>query len=235
MVKRPPVLTAFALLAAWAVAGEAQAQMFGSRSLGSSLSRRSAPSLSKIGAVRGSERYVRGNRRETNFVGADSRDIRGFVGSQAGASSGRIRSAVSGLRVKSAPDANRGARPTSRSRTSLYEPRLRVDFGFPTVSSEQVSTNLSRQLETSLTRHLRSAISIDQICAIEVSLEGQKATLRGEVSSERERKLAELLALFEPGISEVQNELIVRSPAFAAESPPRGQADSPTAQPDQDK
>ena len=207
--------------------------MFGSRSLGSSLSRRTPLGSSGVGAIGGSERYVRGNRRETNFVGVDSRDIRGFVGSQAGSSSGRIRSAVSGLRIETAPDANRPGRQTSQSRTGMYRPRLSVDFGFPPLSSEQVSTNLTRQLEISLTRHLVSAFSIDQIRLIEVSLEGQKATLRGEVSSEREWKLAELLALFEPGISEVQNELIVKPPAPPGEGPPKHQAELPAPGPDQ--
>ena len=42
---------------------------------------------------------------------------------------------------------------------------------------------------------------------------GRTAILRGEVTSARERDLAELAALVEPGISAVKNELVVATPA----------------------
>jgi len=44
---------------------------------------------------------------------------------------------------------------------------------------------------------------------ITVTIEGQTATLRGRVASQEDRMLAEDLALMEPGISQVRNELVV--------------------------
>ena len=44
--------------------------------------------------VTGAERFVRGNRRITDFVGADSTEQRSFVGVQQGETEGRIISAI---------------------------------------------------------------------------------------------------------------------------------------------
>jgi len=48
---------------------------------------------------------------------------------------------------------------------------------------------------------------------VNVSVEGGVVVLRGEVSSERERRLAEGIMRLEPGVAEVRNELIVNGAA----------------------
>lgn len=247
-----PTLTAFAVAVMLASASRVHAQSFRSRFSGGSLSAQTGPAFTEFGCLRGNERYlrggapvasrsstftkisvrgneeyIRGNRRKTDFVGTDLRESHDFVGSPSGDSGGRTQSGVTKRRTESNPDANRQPR-APRPRTVMYSPQLSVDFDFRPLPLEQVSTDLGAQLETSLTRHAESAVSIGPIRSIEVSLEGQTATLRGEVSSERERTLAELLALFEPGISNVQNELAVRPlSAPGADRAPRSSRDDP--------
>lgn len=228
-------MIAFALVAALGATSEARAQMFGDRSFGRAASGRSrqqssrrpsfasrqaaaarqsssggAPQSSSgkagtegVGTVDLNARYVRGNRDAADFVGADSRDSGGFVGMHQAEATGEVESAVSDLRVETGPDANRTA-SASRPRARMYDPRLAVDFQFAPRPAETVNLALAHRLESSLRVRGNSRI--------EVSWEGGKATLRGEVPSERERKLARLLLLLEPGVSDVQNDLIVKAP-----------------------
>lgn len=216
------MLVALALAAVLGGARESAAQLFGSRSLGGSLARRTRTTAGRPatasnvgGEVRGNERFVRGNRQSTNFVGTDSRELRSFVGAQQGTVSGTAQSATSGLRIESAPDANQGRVLSGPPRTGMYRPRLRVEFRFTPQSPQALSTALTRQL--------RACPGIHQTRPIEVWVEGETATLRGEVASERDRALARLMVLFEPGISQVQSELTLTGlPRTAAGNPQIG-------------
>ncbi|MFH1266161.1 MAG: BON domain-containing protein [Planctomycetota bacterium] len=219
-------MIALALVAALAATSEARAQMFGDRALGRSASDRGRQDSSRrpsfaarqsaaakqsssgqtgtegVGTVDLNARYVRGNRDTADFVGADSRDSGGFVGMRQAEATGEVESAVSDLSIESGPDANRTA-SASRPRARMYDPRLAVDFHFAPRPAETVNLELARRLESSL--------RLSGSSRIEVSWEGGKATLRGEVPSERERKLARLMLLLEPGVSDVQNDLIVKA------------------------
>ena len=131
----------------------------------------------------------------------------------------QVQSAVTGLRAQTGPDANRTQSPASQRRTAMYDPRLKVNFDFTPRPADDLNTQLARRLESSL-RPGRSG-------RIEVSMEGATAILRGEVASERDRRLARLLLLLEPGISDVRNELTV-TPAEA--TPERSPASRPARQ-----
>ena len=210
---RPCGFLLVAGLAAWhAVADDANAQMFGKRTMGSVLSQDRLGSSAGTGMLNFNERFIRGNRRSGNFVGTDSRDSRGFVGSQQGGERGRARSATSGLRIQSAPDANRTASASIQRRSGPYQPQLSLGFETTRPSEQSAAEMLLAQLE--------SLPGFHPTGPIEVLVEGGKATLRGEVASERDRSLAERLALFEPGIDAVRNELKVR-PAPAGAKPYR--------------
>jgi len=233
----------FILAASWLVAPEAQAQLFGERSVGGSLSRpawrgtprttaagaprpmagRTTEDGGEVGSIRGSERFLRGNRDVANFVGRDAEDVGGFVGLQQGETSELVEPAVEDLQIEAAPDANQVPAPAALPPAGMYRPRLRVAFEFSPQPSGTVSTALARQLHTCPGLHLRSPI--------EVYLEGETATLRGEVASERDRTLARLMVLFEPGISVVRNELVVTParPTPLAPTPAATPAGAPTA------
>jgi hypothetical protein len=204
-------------------AAQAQAQMFGSRSFGGGgLGGSSQGSdVGGVGTLNFNERFIRGNRRAGTFVGGDSKDRRGFVGSQQGGQTGRARPAISELRSHLAPDANRTGPRTGRTTSGVYEPRLSVAFEVNPPPEEAVAQNLTHLLQVS--SELRSN------SRIEASVAGRVATLRGEVVSERDRSLAERLVLFEPGIDSVKNELKVRPPS----RPPAEYLPQKTPPPDQ--
>jgi hypothetical protein len=200
---RPTISTIVWLMASWLVAAKVEGQMFGSRAGG--MLGQGVKDSASVGTVNFNERFIRGNRRPDSFVGGDSRDRRGFVGSQRGGQTGRPRPAISGILGSTAPDANRTAVPAGGSRSGPYEPRLAVGFNVIRPPEEAVAQGLARLLRASPEFHSTSRI--------EVSVEGAIATLRGEVASERDRTLAEKLVLFEPGIDSVRNELKVRNPS----------------------
>ena len=171
--------------------------------------------------LRGNERFLRANRRPGNFVGADARERREFVGVQQSEAPEPVAPELTPLPGGRSPLIADLATPFGR-RAGVYEPRLIV--GFATASPPAGEVN-----ET-LTRRLRSIPGLDPANRIEVLVEGRTAALRGEVVSERDRTLAEQLILFEPGISAVRNDLKVRPPqtrpaeARPTEPPPADQS-----------
>ncbi len=249
------------MMVAWALAAfllgahQAPAQLFGERSLGraspprgreSQASRRSFSSglferssagksagsnspFAGVGMPDESARYMRGNRSARDFVGANSGNVQNFVGVQQTEDPSAIRSAIDEVAVQTGPDANRTGRAAARTRTRMYQPRLRVGFDFARPASPQLSSRLTNRLESTLT-------SVGT-ASVEVSVEEETAILRGEVGSAREKKLARLLLLLEPGISNVRDELTVKGapkkspPKKAPETPPATRPTPSTAPP----
>jgi len=221
-------VVAFALAVVLGTQSDVRAQLFGNRTLGRVTAPRGRNSLrarqseaaqtssgasssaGRAGTFDPNARYVRGNRKATDFVGKDSQDVRGFVGAQQAENTGQIESAVTGLQVQTGPDANRTQPASSGPRAAMYDPRLKVDFDFTPPTPDDLNSELARRLESSLTPGRNGRI--------EVSVEGATAILRGEVASEHDRRLARLLLLLEPGISNVRNDLIVNP----AEPTPEG-------------
>jgi len=190
----------------------AQAQMFNQRSGKSVLAQDplgtneggTGGAAGGVGTLNFNERFIRGNRRTDSFVGGDSRNRKGFVGSQQGGQTSRARPVVTTPRG-SASDANRTASVAGRTRSGMYEPRLSIGFDVTRPTEEVIAENLARLLAASP--------GFPSTSRIEVSVEDATATLRGEVASERDRTLAERLILFEPGIDSVRNELKVKRPS----------------------
>ena len=114
----------------------AAAQLFGQRSVGRTPLRR-AQTSQQIGQISGSERFLRGNRRATDFVGRDSSERRSFVGVEQGAMQGRVRSAVSNLRPAREPRVNRPPAPPAspgRSTPTCFAPAGDTWSPWPTVA-----------------------------------------------------------------------------------------------------
>jgi hypothetical protein len=212
------------------LADRAAAQMFSSRADRPSLSERlrgrqraqrgTGPAAAEtVGTVEGSERFIRGNRSATDFVGADLAEQQTFVGAQGVELTQEVRTAVEDLRPTRERDLNEQMRAPRGSR--MYLPRLRVDFSFETPASSEIGRRVVTQLQATET--------LTTLAPIEVSVADGKATLRGVVASERDREMAELVARFEPGIASVKNEIQVRpslrppppAPARLNASPPR--------------
>ena len=78
------------------------------------------------------------------------------------------------------------------------------------------------QVSLELARHLRTSPGLRPESRVEVSVEGRTAILRGSVACESDRAFVEQMALFEPGISAVRNDLQVRRPSNSAPPPAAG-------------
>ena len=201
-----------------AFACEARAQMFGSRQLGSMLARQrgpgavsnpAAPAITNPGGmITGAERYVRGARQATDFIGTDAGDRRRFVGRQQ--SLGR-RTLSTTLQPRPQANVNQAMPAESGSAATLYPPRMVLDDELMVIQPEG--------LRSSLEQHLQKSPAIHWTGPFEVSVEGRTAVLRGEVASERDRDLAEALVQFEPGVSDVQNDLTVTILSETATTP----------------
>jgi hypothetical protein len=159
----------------------------------------------------GNERYLRRNRKARAFIGADSEDVKRFVGansvaaeenhpSTAAVGDGGLPAAAAGTTVVSKPP-------------RVNDPRLAIAFPVPRAPAVKLSAALTRQL--------KAVPGLHPANQIEVSVAGDVATLRGVVASARDRTLAEQLVLFEPGISAVHNDLLVSPlPVDSAPLPP---------------
>ena len=185
----------------------AEAQLFGSRSIGQPLQRRVGPSrFSRAGDLQGNERFLRGNRAAADFVGSDQREQQGFVGSEQARGAGAVTSSVAGLRERTDRSSQMNRPLTLPGVDEMYHPRLRLGFALPGPSV--TVADLGRRV----TEELAAPNRFSERSQIVVSVEGRMATLRGEVASARERDLAELVVLVEPGISQAKNELNVVDP-----------------------
>jgi hypothetical protein len=198
---------------------EAQAQLFGSRQMGNPLIRQSAPGggefAGNIGMVQGNERFIRGNRRASDFVGADNREAQGFVGqvNAANLNPAQIPTTLgTPQRANRAPQINR---PAQRHRpNTLHYPTLELGFQPEPEALQRLAASAAEQIAQSLDERFGSRI--------EVLVEERTAILRGEVDSADASRLAELMAGFEPGVSSVRNELRVNSAANPSSSANQG-------------
>ena len=227
--------TALAVLAVFSGVPEVQAQLFGKRTLGGSISRRpgaSRPTMDQAGTVTSDRRFVRGQRDRTDFVGTDRGDSTSFVGAAQGQTQGTVTSSTTGLREQPRRIVNlpRGPQPTA----GMYLPRLSLSLAtVAPVTAATTAQKLGQQYRELRSRGRDSGSGNPQQpepvkpsrhavtrlrVTIEVSLEGRVATLRGVAASEHDRRLAGLLATFEPGIDSVNNQIQV-----STDSDPRSQ------------
>jgi osmotically-inducible protein OsmY len=212
--------------AGWlAMASEAPAQLFGSRTLGQPVSRQPAPSAAPLSATSDaalqSARFLRQNRSLDDFVGLNAQgNARHLVGVLDGGQAAVIQSAVSDARARSAVAAtNRQLQAdaaTPHAKTTMNPPQLEVSFEYSGPPVQKLPAVLRQRLADCPRLHATGPI--------EVSVEGRTAIVRGTVASVRDQFLAQQLLLFEPGISAVRSELRVQP---AASDRSRSQPASP--------
>lgn len=192
----------------WTGTDLAEAQMFGARSVGRPLARRPGPGSleqqSDVGTLQGSERFLRQNRSALDFVGRDIVDVPRYVGLLQARTRGQIPASTMGLtrRVDRSESINQPLLPARRG--GLYPPRLDIAIDESSLSLDPTESG-QQALET-----LVRSPQLAGTSRIGVSLAGRTAILHGEVPSEADRELAEILLTFEPGISAIQNELQVK-------------------------
>lgn len=145
---------------------------------------------------------ISGPSTSNDFVGTDLAELRRFIGaSQASAQAGaqRVNRGIGQGFQSDQPD-NQDSGPAQRK----FRTRVRIGFSVVPISNTNLSERLSRTLQRTLQVRLATGTR--------VVIDARTAILRGTVSTNHARRLAEQLVLLEPGISRVQNEIVVTAP-----------------------
>lgn len=183
---------------------EAQS-LFGERTLGKSLSRRSSARTgpSAGAAADGGRRFLRDERSVTDFVGStvSGGGSAGFVGGFSATNAAT--SSVVGLAEEVRVPVNR---PRIVRPTGLYAERLTLSSDL--TSPDAINTTTGEVAALPVSDGLKSLMEVYSL-RIEVYPADHSAILRGSVPSERDRETFGLLLMFEPGIQKVVNELRV--------------------------
>ena len=157
------------------------------------------------GQVDTNARYMRDNRQGT-FVGADASDA-DFVGNASGTNAGQSsRSFRRG--GGGATNVNQGGRGRGRQRNEV---RIVLQLGFtPPARSAATAHRSPDAVAARMSERMNRSNWIQNRSELDVSIEDRTATLRGVVSTEHDRVLAERLALLEGGVRKVENLLEVQ-------------------------
>lgn len=199
--------------------GQQTSGMFGSRTLGGSMSARQGSTFgtpgnrieqaqSGAGEIQGNERFVRGNRQPGQFVGSDSGDMNNFFSALTGRGTG----AGQGLRGGNQNRGNSVNSSRGNSRQFGYRTTLRVGFEYTPVPHHIVTATVEQRLA--------KIPQVRSLSPISVTMDGRTAVLTGSVVAERDRDLAAQMVLLEPGVSEIRNELTVGLPEIVLPPPP---------------
>jgi osmotically-inducible protein OsmY len=201
--------------------------MFGSRNLGGGTSfgnmgggtgAGGAAANSAAGAaLTGNERFLAENRRGA-FVGADSGDtanargaqtnMRGMTGMQGMFGNQGIFSQMNRMQQF------QGNQNQGRNNKQL---RIRLTMGGATPA---VRTAPPARITNGFQVRLRRLPALQLVTPIEAVADGPVLVLRGEVASEGDRQMVEDLAMLEPEVTQVRNEIVVREAAPPAEALP---------------
>lgn len=185
------------------LASDCNGQLFGNRQTGQPLGPQASAGDQAAGNIQGNERFLRSNRSQGDFVGLDLSDVARFVGQINAQNPGRAIRGFSPLtpRPNLSPEINR---PLQNHRSnSLHEPVLQLGFELAPEKTVQLAVQAQSRAEKAIAARFENQIV--------VSVEGRIATLRGEVGDEEDSRLAEAIVRMEPGVSEVRNEVQIRS------------------------
>jgi hypothetical protein len=170
----------------------------------------------------GMQNLTRGG--QTGFVGLSSANVQNFLSSgQAGGIGGgrgnlnfnMLTQLMSQSRRNqfNQQQAQRGQRSGTQAQSQF---RVPMRLGFAPVAIQPQRFN-------DFSARLTKIPGMSQLGPIQTSLEGRTAVLRGRVATEADRQLAEGLAMLEPEVLAVRNELVVGSPETTGEAlPPPG-------------
>ncbi len=206
--------------------------LFGANTVGGNASTRGGPG-SRAGTGATNTEAARQNialESRTLAPAVETQQVRGaFVGADTG-DTGNLRSLQTGpVRTQAAnfsqlgnlfaqgmQQINQANNQGNRQQTPV---RVSLRLGF---TPQPVSRTTVTAFETRLTQ----LPGIHFVGPAQVTMEGRTAVLRGTVASEDDRQLAEALAMMEPAVQNVRNELVVDSSATAVEPLPLAPATS---------
>ncbi len=155
------------------------------------------------GGIQSNGRFVRGNRQRGDFVGSNRTELKGFVGATQAIGTGNVNSSTSNLRLEtSSQRVNRPLPPLPKK--SMYYPKLVLDDS----DADAAEVIRNPEFRTEVQERLQRAGYPN----VEVQMDAGVAVLRGRVASPREAELAATMLSFEPGISQIRNQLDIVKP-----------------------
>jgi osmotically-inducible protein OsmY len=126
---------------------------------------------------------------------------------QSGAGQGRTGSRGRGTAQQGQGQQGAG---TNKDQQPWFEPRIEVGFA--------VAAPAPTAVQSDIVKPLRAPTLAPRFGKINVSVQGSTVVLRGTVNSEEDRALAAQMAMLEPSVAAVQNELQIAAPVA---NPPR--------------
>jgi osmotically-inducible protein OsmY len=216
--------------------GTSTSGMFGSRNLGGgtqfgrgssgggSAGVGAANNSAAGAALTGSERFLEQNRRGA-FVGADSGDT--FNARSTGQNTLNTTRGLQGMFGNQGffNQANRMQQFQQNFNQFQNSKQLRVRLSMGG-TTPGVRTAPSSRVTTGFQGRLQRLPALQVVSPIEVVADGPVLVLRGEVASEGDRQMIEDLALLEPEVRQVRNELVVREAAPRVEALPAPRSES---------
>ena len=199
----------------------AEAQLFGDRSLGVTLTPQPQPGstgstnpagmVGQIGRNAGAAslgpnpRFLRSSRDPNAFIGRDP-NLNDFIGATQ-AVGGVVGTSLGDLQPNRDLNVNRPRFEAAPNRNGLYRPRLVLheELRIPPQGASPAQSLAERTLQRSLARRELSD-------RVQARVENRTAILEGVVASEHDRLLAAELARLEPGIAAVDNRLRLAAP-----------------------
>lgn len=164
----------------------------------------------------GNERFLQQNRQGA-FVGADSGDTRNPL-SQGGLNRGGMNNLFGNQGLFSQFNRqNQFRQNQNNNNTNQKQLRYRLTMG---TASAPVAAIPTGRTSAKFQRRLAHLPAVELAGPIEATLDGQTLVLRGAVASEGDRQMIEDLALLEPEVGQVRNELVVREAGRPAEALP---------------
>lgn len=118
-------------------------------------------------------------------------------------------SSSQGQRSQTSQQPIRRSRSGAGNAASLQPGSVGVGFVLPKSAMTRITGDLQRRLGRVL-----------EASSVEIEMQGRMAVLRGSVATDHDRAVAEQLALLEPGISFVRNEISTTSPPESETAPP---------------
>lgn len=199
---------------------QASGQQFGmgqsGTGIGNALGNNGQLQLGNGGQTTGSERFMRGNRQAGNFVGSDISEVTQLFSNL---TAGRTNTDGAGnFGPQNRGRGNEFDNMQSNNQATIVPHRLMIGFRYPQPRIALPAPNAAGGTT------IRGLARIPSRGPLTVELQDRTATLRGVVATAHDRALAEQLALLEPGISQVQNELQVAEslPAVNPSAAPEG-------------
>jgi hypothetical protein len=208
--------------------------MFGNRSTGAGVSRLQSSfrgggatgqgRFAGMGLADATQGFTVGQRRQ-GLVGGN--DVGGFIG---GLASGMAMTGIQGGGRGGVQQQGRGGRGNQQQnnqgrngRNQQRQVRTVLDLGFnmPPRNQSAVATTVAQRLAQSR--------GVQAMSPVTVTMNGRVAVLSGTVPTDHARNVAEQLALLEPGVSKVQNDLTIAQDSSEATEPATATAAPPAA------